>query len=589
MTERDESGGFGHTNVGARRVARVLPDVTGLDKSFDYAIPDELADDVRIGTIVRVELHGRRIGGWVVAIEGESAVDVDLKAITKVTGHGPSPALIELAEWAHVRWAARRIRPFLVAASPKRAVTSLPQPHRRAQSPAPASPATTRLLEHGGGVLRLPPRSDVLPSVLSAIAFGPTLVVVPTASDASLLVSRLRRSGATVAHVPDDFAAAAGGVDVVVGTRSAAWMPCAGMAAAIVVDEHDEALQEERSPTWHARDVVAERCTRAGVPAVFVSPIPTLIAVEELAGPRGVVHPPRERERAHWPRIEVVDRRDEEPWKKSLVTGALIERIRDPLQRVLCISNTTGRARVLACRSCRALVRCENCDAAVGLADDGRLTCARCATTRPPICQACGGGRFANLRPGVTRLGEELEAAANRPAVVVTGKDSEPPPRSDLYVGTEAALHRIEPVDVVAFLEFDSEMLAPRFRASEQAMALVVRAGRLAPVVMLQTFNPDHEVVRAVVASDPDIVLAEERQRREMLGLPPYGALASISGAYSAEVVAELDSDVVQVGRVGDDRYLVRAADWSILGSAINATDRPSGSRVRVAVDPPRV
>ncbi|MGA9276375.1 MAG: hypothetical protein WBV89_05460, partial [Ilumatobacter sp.] len=440
-----------------------------------------------------------------------------------------------------------------------------------------------------GGVLRLPPRSDVLPSILSAIALGPTLVVVPNVADASLLTSRLRRAGATVAFVPDDFAAAAGGVDVVVGTRSAAWMPCAGMAAAIVVDEHDEALQEERSPTWHARDVIAERCFRAGVPAVYISPVPTLVAIEELSGPDGIVHPSRERERLHWPHIEVVDRTDEEPWKKSLVTSALIDRIRDPLQRVLCISNTTGRARVLACRSCMALARCENCDAAVGLADDGRLACGRCGTQRPPICQACGSGSFANLRPGVTRLREELEAAANRRVVAITGKDDEPPQRSDVYIGTEAALYRVEPLDVVAFLEFDSEMLAPRFRASEQAMALVVRAGRLAPTVMIQTFNPEHEVVRAAVAADPDIVVGVERERRQMLGLPPFGALASITGGYSDELVAELDREAIQVGRDGDDRYLVRARDWTTLGRAINETVRPAGSRVRVVVDPPRV
>ena len=574
------------------RLARVLPDVTGLDKHFDYSIPDDLVDEVGVGTMVRVELHGRRIGGWVVALvdpaDSEVSAD-DLKAIAKVTGHGPSGELIELAEWAAVRWAARRTRPFLVAASPKKAVRTLPPGHRRATAPAPSSPATTRLLGSGGGVLRLPPRSDVLPSILSAIGHGPTLVVVPTHHDASLIAARLRRTGATVAFVPDDWAAAAGGVDVVIGSRSAAWMPCAGMAAAIVVDEHDEALQEERSPTWHARDVVAERCRRAGVPAVFVSPAPTLVAVEQYAGPTGVVHPPRERERLHWPAVQVVDRSDEDPWKRSLLTSALIDRLRDPLQKVVCISNTTGRARVLACRTCRELVRCETCDAAVGLDDDGSLVCRRCGTERPPVCQACGASSFANLRPGITRLREELEAAANRPVVSIVGSDEGVPPRSGIHVGTEAALYRLDHADVVAFLEFDSEMLAPRFRASEQALALVIRAGRLAPEVMIQTFDPGHEVVRAAVAADPTVVTDVERDRRAMLSLPPFGALASVSGGYSSEVIDQLDRGSVQVGQVGEDRYLVRSTDWTTLGRTLNAAERPPGARIRVEVDPPRV
>ena len=309
--------------------------------------------------------------------------------------------------------------------------------------------------------------------------------------------------------MPHDWARAKAGVDVVIGSRSAAWAPCGGLAAAIVLDEHDEALQEERAPTWHARDVVLERCRRAGVPAVLVSPVPTLTAVVTAAGERGVVHPEAGRERAGWPAVTVVDRTDEDPWKRSLVTSALIERLRDPAARVVCVSNITGRARVLACRNCRSLVRCETCDAAVGLADDGRLDCRRCGTQRPPVCQACGRSAFANLRPGVTRLREELQAAANRPVEQITGSTStagnvrrgQTP--ADILVGTEAVLHRVPSADVVAFLEFDSEMLAPRFRSAEHAMALIVRAGRIAPEVMIQTFTPAHEVIRAARRREP--------------------------------------------------------------------------------------
>jgi primosomal protein N' (replication factor Y) len=576
------------------QIARVLPNITGLDKSFDYLIPDELAADVRVGAVVRVELHGRRVGGWVTEILASAAPGLafdSLKPIAKVTGFGPDRELIELAEWALVRWAARRLRPMLVTATPLRAVRALPAERRTSPSAEPTSPATVELLAAGGGALRLPPRVDVMPAILAAVRLGPCLVVVPQHDEAKLLDARLRRAGISTALMPDGWAAAAAGVDVVIGSRSAAWAPCRGLSVAVVIDEQDEALQEERAPTWHARDVIVERCRRAGVPYVLVSPAPTLVAVEEYAGSSGVVHPPAARERAGWPRVVLVDRRDEDPWKKSLVTSPLIERIRNPDLTVVCVSNITGRARVLACRACRALIRCEQCDAAVGLADDGMLSCRRCGAVRPPVCQECGASRFANLRPGVTRLREELEAAAARPVVSVTGADDQPPTRAGVYVGTEAVLHRVHSADVVAFLEFDSELLAPRFRAAEQALALLIRAGRIAPEVLVQTFSPDHEVLRAAVAGDPAAILPGERERRRPLSLPPYGALALVSGTGSAEVAAELSKpDVeVDVGGDGTGRFLIRAADWTTLGVALNAAERPPGSRVRVEVDPPRV
>jgi len=578
---------------GAPRVARVVPDVSGLDKEFDYLIPDDLDAPVEVGTIVRVELHGRRIGGWVRRIsDGEPdrvPEAIALKPISKVTGWGPAAEIFDLADWASVRWASRRIRPFLVTAGPDRAVRTLPPSQRTGASPSPQSPATLDLLRHGGGVLRLPPRVDLMPSLLAATSFGPALVIAPEHTTVALLASRLRRAGLSVATMPGEWAAAAGGVDVVIGTRSAAWAPVPDLAAAVVIDEHDEGLQEERAPTWHARDVVVERSRRAGVPFVLVSPAPTLVAVEEYTGERGVVHPPPARERAGWPAVVVVDRTDDDPWKRSLVTSALIERIRDPQRIVVCVSNTTGRARVLACRSCRALVRCEQCEAAVGLDDERRLVCRRCGAMRPPVCQECGAGRFANLRPGVTRLREELEAAAARPVVAVTGSDDVPPPAAGVYVGTEAVLHRVRSADSVVFLEFDSEMLAPRFRSAEQALALIVRAGRVAPEVLVQTFAPEHDVLRAARAGNPALILDGERSRRQLLELPPYGALAVVTGSGAAATVATIAGPRVEVGGDGPDRCLVRAPDWTTLGEALNALERPPGSRLRVAVDPPRV
>ena len=204
------------------------------------------------------------------------------------------------------------------------------------------------------------------------------------------------------------------------------------------------------------------------------------------------------------------------------------------------------------------------------------------------VCQECGATNFANLRPGISRLREELEGAAARPVVEVSGTDTAAVASAGVYVGTEAVLYRVASADVVAFLEFDSEMLAPRFRAAEQAMSLLIRAGRLAPEVLVQTFSPDHEVIRAAAEGNPDIVVRSERERRVMLGLPPFGALARVVGTGAAELVGQLGQRV-QVGGDEATGFVLRADDWTTLGTELNGAERPKGSRLRVEVDPPRL
>jgi primosomal protein N' (replication factor Y) len=577
-------------------VARVVPDVTGLDKQFDYLVPAALVPQVQVGSLVRVPLHGRRVGGFVVAIgDPDPAIPLDkLKAITKVSGIGPGADIHALARWASIRWAARRVRPFLVAASPPTMVTRVPAARRSSAAvPDPVHAGAGRLLGVGGGVLRLPPTADELPVVLAACRLGPVLVVVPAVDAARVLAARLRRSGREVALLPDDWAAARGGVDVVIGSRAAAWGPCDGLAAVVVLDEHDEALQEERTPTWHARDVLIERARRAGVPCLLVSPCPSVTALA-WAGDR-FVRPTTVDERAAWPVLEIVDRSREEPWKTSLVTGPLIRQLSDHDKTVVCVLNTPGRSRLVACRGCTALQRCESCEAAVSLTDDSRFVCARCHTERPVVCQACGATAMKNVRPGVTRVREELEAAARRPVVAVTGDSDEVVPDAGVYVGTEAVLHRVRHADVVAFLDMDAELLAPRYRAAEQAMTLLVRGARLAGPrsgggrLLVQTFLPRHEVLQAALLADPGRLAAHEARTRAELGFPPSSALASMDGNGADEIAASLRAEgVVEVAGPSQGVYLLRADDWMELGRALDTVPRPPRTRVRIAVDPPR-
>jgi primosomal protein N' (replication factor Y) (superfamily II helicase) len=587
-------------------VARILPDVSGIDREFDYLVPETLVGELDIGDRVRVVLNGRRVAGWVTAIgEPDERVPIErLRTLAQRIGIGPDAQLVELARFVSHRWSGR-LRSVLVSATPDRVIRALPgvdrTAHRHPHMGEIADPTTEAVLARGGGLVRLPPVADLLGVVVAALAHGPTLVVSPSLSFAEELASRVRGLGASTAVVPRDWARAAAGVDAVFGARSATWARCQGLASIVLLDEHDEAHQEERVPTWHARDVLVERARRAAVPFVAVSPCPTVVGLSVLGEPASLS---RADERTGWPVVDVVDRRREEPWKTSLVTSAIQPLLADPRRHVVLVHNVRGRARVTACGGCRSVHRCERCDAAVAAVDESNgtvLACPRCGQRRPPVCLRCGSAALRIVRPGVTRLREELEAAARRSVVEVDARNA-PDSSAGVHVGTEAVLHRVRDADTVVFLDFDAELLAPRYRAAEQAFALVARAARLvgrstrstvgdrAPgKIVLQTTMPEHEVVRAAQLADPARLARAESSRRTALRLPPAGSVARISGAGSDTFADSLRAAGHEVQGPADGAWLVRSIDAVALAELLAGTPRPPKSRLRIEVDPPRI
>lgn len=640
---------------------RVLTDVAAIDREFDYAVPpawhaDGRAARLAVGTMVRVALQGRRVGGWVTACDpepdvrpdpelpagrrstpgagaGESAelrLDLDLggesppadggrgpapaelRPLAKLVGVGPSAEVLDLARWAAWRWAGRRAT-FFGTASPARVVESVPEPPG-ANRQRPCPPATSSgvdlaavwsaAFDEAVSVVRIPPAGDRGPLLMAALQRGDVLLVAPHVADAGRLADWVRRRGAAAALLPDGWAQAAAG-GVVVGTRAAVLGPMPRLGAVVVLDEHDEALVAEDSPTWSAREVAVERARRAGVPCVLVSPTPTLEAQELAAGE--VLTLPRHVEREGWPNLEVVDQRDPEVARYGLLTGALAARLRSS-RRAVCVLNRKGRARLLACGGCEELVVCDSCGAAVvegaGAAAEtrtGRLACPRCGEHRPRVCSRCGATRLRTLRPGIARLRGELEALLGEPVAELSGP-ARPPggsesgdPATRVVIGTEAALHRTRGADLVAFLDFDQELSAVRYRANEQAMALLVRAARLAGPrsgggrIIVQTRRPDHPVVQAAATADPDLLSRHDRALRRQLGFPPFGALAEIAGAAAGAFVERLGHPPgLEVSAVGENRWVLRAADRTLLLDALAGVERPPG-RLRLAVDPLRL
>jgi primosomal protein N' (replication factor Y) len=338
-------------------------------------------------------------------------------------------------------------------------------------------------------------------------------------------------------------------------------------------------------------------------------------------------------ERAGWPVVELVDRRAADP-RTGMFSEEFVRLARSVLDGVaagggggpvrgplVCVYNRTGGARLLACRHCGELACCARCGSAAQLDREQEvLRCPRCHDSRPVVCAACGRLRMKTLRVGVTRLRDELaallgveveEVSGSSTAQDRSGADEVQPP---LLVGTEAVLHRVRRAAAVVFLDVDLHLLASRLSATEETLALFVRAARLVgprgsgpPTarVLVQTRVPDHPVLAAVALGEPAPVLADETAMRAAAGLPPFSALALLSGTLAESYADALNSalagpqtdeemapadgreGIVSVSPLGDGRYLVQASRHAALCDLLARVPRPSGRGLRVEVDPP--
>ncbi len=576
-------------DLAALRVVRVLPDEPAIKREFDYVVPASWTQTVEVGTPVRIPLHGRRVRGWVTEVDVQPAPDLALQELLKHSGVGPDESVLSLARWVAHRWAGSTAAILRTASPPVQVKKVL-------QASASGSPSqglayenlAAALAQPATSVVRCPPHTDEVALIRQAAALGQLLIVTPTASRARELAVGCRRSGLELGLLPRDWAKVAGGISGI-GPRSAIFSRMSACSAIVVFDAHDENLQGEQTPTWNARDVAVERARRLGVPCVLISPTPDLatLALGKLYSPS------RAEERAGWPATEIIDRRGDAPGPGSMFSERLVDLVRGD-RRVVCVLNRKGRAQLLRCANCDALGCCEKCGSSVRL-DADLLVCPVCETERPQVCLSCHSTKFKRLRPGVKRIAEELEALAGRRVLEVTGDTGAVPDSASLLVGTEAVLHRVSAADVVVFLDIDGELLAPRYRAVEQAMAQMARAarllgGRTGGRLVIQTRQPRHVAIQAILSADPARVAESERTVRTILGFPPDRALAQISGTAAPTYVAGLKArGALDLRGPADGSWLAFADDSGTLGDALAQVERPTLGRLRVAVDPLRV
>lgn len=612
--------------------------------------PSALGLTLQIGDVVNVPLSGRNVDGWIVGFEEAAPPGVTLRPINRVVSVGPTSEIIDLCYWAARHWCGRPST-LLKSANPPRRIRQRIQPFKQhSQHTARAGqqhqvPLAADFWDHDGDVFvaEVAPTENIVAVVSSVMATARTLVLIPQVETANRMVRQLRTMGHTVARWPDEWPLARAGANVV-GTRPAAFASIENLEAIVVIDEHDPLLQQESSPTWHARDVAVERGRRLGIPTMLLSPIPSLEARFISAGcDSGTADAQQHRldletvptvrrrrgstARQYWPEVQVIDRRGEDSSRTGLYSPRLVQMMRDTVaanERVLCILNRTGRSQLLICRSCQSMITCSDCGATVRLEDDEHLHCAACGATRPSICAECGATRLVQLRIGVSKAREELEVLLgvevasltaqgdiSRTASDTRGKSGttfRDPERYMAVVGTSAALARRSAYSLVAFLDFDQQLLSPGYRTSERAAAQLVAAARLLtathkptshsaqdvlrkathvrPVVAIQTRMPEHGVIEFIERSDTTPLAQTELERRQLLELPPVRNAAVVGGEASPQFIEQLQQQLgLEIRQRNDQAWMVQADSRDQLIDAISRVERGPG-RLRLQIDP---
>ena len=346
-------------------------------------------------------------------------------------------------------------------------------------------------------------------------------------------------------------------VPVVVGARSALFLPYADLGLVIIDEEHDPAYKQEDGAHYHARDMAVVRGSIAKFPVVLASATPSVESeVNARRGRYRRIHLPERFGGAHLPAIEAIDMRIEGPPRGRFISPKLAEAVQHVLERreqALLFLNRRGYAPLTLCRACGFRLHCPNCDAwLVDHRFKRRLVCHHCGFSTPPpaACPNCHATEsFAPVGPGVERLEQEAaELFAGARILVLSSDlvesierlrselDDVAQGRFDLIVGTQlvAKGHHFPKLNLVGIVDADLGLGNGDPRASERTFQLlhqvVGRAGREEGrgFGLLQTHQPDHPVMKALIKGDREAFYKSEIELRERTGYPPFGRLASI-------------------------------------------------------------
>ncbi|MEM7223575.1 MAG: primosomal protein N' [Pseudomonadota bacterium] len=364
-------------------------------------------------------------------------------------------------------------------------------------------------------------------------------------------------------------AVAEGRAKIVVGARSALFLPFQDLGLIVVDEEHEAAFKQEDGVVYHARDMAIVRARFSQMPIVLVSATPSLETLTNVElGRYRALHLPRRHGGAELPAVELIDLREDSPPRlpgpegtslQGWLSGRLRQALEDTLEageQALLFLNRRGFAPLTLCRHCGHRMRCPNCTAwLIEHRLAGRLQCHHCgyAIRRPRTCPECHAeDSLAACGPGVERLAEEVRQLFPDCRMATASSDSFSGPAAaealfqavqdreiDVLIGTQivAKGHHFPFLTLVGVVDGDLGLTGGDLRAAERTYQILHqvagRAGRAEHPgrALIQTTDPSHPVMQALAAPEPgarDRFMEIESEGRRQAAMPPYTRLAAL-------------------------------------------------------------
>jgi primosomal protein N' (replication factor Y) (superfamily II helicase) len=348
-----------------------------------------------------------------------------------------------------------------------------------------------------------------------------------------------------------------GEVRVVAGARSALFLPFCELGLIIVDEEHDPAYKQEDRVFYNARDMAVVRARIGNFPAVLVSATPSVESqVNALSGRYQAIHLPTRYGDAAMPDLRLIDMRRHPPARGGFLSPVMLKGIAATLEKgeqSLLFLNRRGYAPLTLCRVCGHRFQCPNCSSwLVEHRFRGQIQCHQCgyAEKTPEACPECGTlDHLVACGPGVERIAEEVDGHFPDARTIVLSSDMAGGVKrlrleleaiakgeADIVIGTQlvAKGHNFPLMTLVGIVDADLGLANGDPRAAERTFQLLSqvtgRAGRtgLKSHGLIQTFQPGHPVMQAIVSGDAEAFYDREIAEREKAVLPPFGRLASI-------------------------------------------------------------